>query len=293
MTGNNLESVNYENKNIRVNVDKAWSALKGRLENDGLISEKETSSTRLLTPVLRMAAAMILLAALSISAYFIFSDQSDNMKLAARTDMAEEYGLPLPDGSVVDMNAYSKIQFSLDEAGNRLVKLSGEAYFNVTNDPDRSFIIRTGQAVIRVTGTTFSVRSDLAGNRIEVYVESGSVQFFLAGDYENRIILESGKMGILENNALRMENNLDENYLSWKTRKLTFRKANLGEVARVLNRTYKKEILLGNQNLENCLFTGTFYGQPVDSVVRVIQVAFNLDVHQNKNSFVLSGDGCN
>ena len=90
-----------------------------------------------------------------------------------------------------------------------------------------------------------------------------------------------------------MENNTDENYLSWKTRKLTFRQESLGEVTRVLNRTYKKEFLFENQELENCLFTGTFDQWPVDSVVRVIQLALNLDVEQNQDIFILSGDACN
>ena len=74
---------------------------------------------------------------------------------------------------------------------------------------------------------------------------------------------------------------------------MIFRQTSLGEVARVLNRTYKKEIVFGSKEIENCLFTGTFDRQPVDSVVRAIQLAFSLDIDQNRNSYVLSGEGCN
>ena len=293
MIKNNPESADSENKRIRVDVDKAWSALRGRLETDGLIPEKETISIRFLPPVLRMAAAIVLMVALSATAYFILSSRNDQMRLTAQTDMAEEYGLSLPDGSVVDLNTNSKIQFSQDKSGNRLVKLSGEAFFEVSHDPGRSFIITSGQAVVRVIGTSFSVRSDPAGTHIEVFVKSGSVQFYQAGEDGNMIKLESGNMGILENNVLRMEDNHYENYLSWKTRKLTFRQANLGEVAKALNRTYKKEILFGNDALKECLYTGTFDAQPVDSVIRVLQLTFNLDVDQHMNSYVLSGEACN
>ena len=45
--------------------------------------------------------------------------------------------------------------------------------------------------------------------------------------------------------------------------------------------------------LEDCLFTGTFDQQPVDSVMKVIQIAFNLEMDQDKNSFIFSGSGCN
>jgi ferric-dicitrate binding protein FerR (iron transport regulator) len=292
MLKNNPESANHDDK-IRVDVDQAWSVLKGKLENDGLIPRQETSSRRFVYPIVRMAAAILVLAALGISAYLILSSPGDPMKLAARTDLVEQYSLTLPDGSVVDLNARSKIQYTLDKDGTRMVKLSGEAYFNIARDPDHPFIIRTGQAVVRVTGTSFSVRSDPASGRVEVFVESGSVQLYQANIRDKSIMLESGNMGILDDNALRIEDNNDENYLSWKTRKLTFRQTHLGEVARVLNRTYKKEIIFGSEEIENCLYTGTFDRQPVDSVVRVIQVAFGLEVDQNRNSYVLSGEGCN
>ena len=292
MTEKNTGIVNYDDK-IRVDVDGAWSALKGRLEKEGLIPEQEIPVRRFLTPTLKVAASILVLIALSLGAWFVLTPTENQMNLAVHTNDTEEYGFSLPDGSTVDLNAHSKIQFNQDKDGNRLVRLSGEAYFNVSPDPDRPFIIRTGSAVVRVTGTSFSVRALPDNRRVEVYVESGNVQFYQSGDTEKIIDLESGNMGVLEDNIIKMEVNRDENYLSWKTRKLAFRQSNLGEVAEVLNRTYKKEILFDNDELENCLFTGTFDGQPVDSVVRVIQLAFNLDVDRNRNSYVFSGEGCN
>ena len=292
MTEKNTGIVNYDDK-IRVDVDGAWSALKGRLEKEGLIPEQEIPVRRFLTPTLKVAASILVLIALSLGAWFVLTPTENQMNLAVHTNDTEEYGFSLPDGSTVDLNAHSKIQFNQDKDGNRLVRLSGEAYFNVSPDPDRPFIIRTGSAVVRVTGTSFSVRALPDNRRVEVYVESGNVQFYQSGDTEKIIDLESGNMGVLEDNIIKMEVNRDENYLSWKTRKLAFRQSNLGEVAEVLNRTYKKEILFENDELEKCLFTGTFDGQPVDSVVRVIQLAFNLDVDRNRNSYVFSGEGCN
>ena len=292
MTENNPGIVNYDDE-IRVDVDGAWSALKGRLEQEGLIPEQEIPVRRFLTPALKVAASILVLIALGLGAWFVLTPTENQMNLAVHTNDTEEYGFSLPDGSTVDLNAHSKIQFTQDKDGNRLVRLSGEAYFNVSPDPDRPFIIRTGSAVVRVTGTSFSVRALPDNRRVEVYVESGNVQFYQSGDTEKIIDLESGNMGVLEDNIIKMEVNRDENYLSWKTRKLAFRQSNLGEVAKVLNRTYKKEILFDNDELEKCLFTGTFDGQPVDSVVRVIQLAFNLDVDRNRNSYVFSGEGCN
>ena len=50
------------------------------------------------------------------------------------------------------------------------------------------------------------------------------------------------------------------------------------------------KIRFTNESLEDCLFTGTFDQQPIDSVMKVIQVAFDLDLDQNGKAYVLSGD---
>jgi ferric-dicitrate binding protein FerR (iron transport regulator) len=100
-------------------------------------------------------------------------------------------------------------------------------------------------------------------------------------------------MGVLEQNRLEEEKTIDINYLSWKTRKLTFRQTRLEEVADVLNRTYGINIRFDNEMLEDCPFNGTFDQQPVDSVMKVIQTAFTLNMDQDNNTYIFSGSGCN
>ena len=53
------------------------------------------------------------------------------------------------------------------------------------------------------------------------------------------------------------------------------------------------KIRFTNESLEDCLFTGTFDQQPLDSVMKVIKVAFDLDLDQDGKAYVFSGDGCN
>jgi transmembrane sensor len=287
------ESVNKGDDKIIVDVDRAWSFVKARLENDGLIPSHQGKTRPLSLSLMRIAATILVLVALGTGAYIILSPQENQTDFAFKADRTEEFGLSLPDGSLVDLNSHSRIRYTLDETGNRMVKLNGEAFFNVVPDPEKPFIISTAKAEIMVTGTSFSVWSEPSKDRTEVYVEKGSVQFYQQSDEQSKITLESGKMGVLENNVLSMVDNNDENYLSWKTKKIIFNQTSMEEVARVLSRTYRKEIIFENSELEECLFTGTFDGWPVDSVVQVIKLALSLDVDQNRNSFVLSGQGCN
>lgn len=295
MLKKNWESTEPEEGKIRVDTDQAWMNLRNRLEDDGLLSDPGYRASRkiMLPQMMRVAAAVILLVGLTIISYLILTPDSSSVRLAVSTTDNQEFGILLPDGSVVDLNAHSKFEYRLEESGIRSVKLTGEAWFSVNSDPVHPFIVEAGSGVIKVTGTSFSVRTDPEKDRIEVYVASGSVRFHKARKDNEVLSLEPGTLGVLEQNRLKEEKSIDMNYLSWKTRKLVFRQTRLGEVAGVLNRTYGKNIRFDNEMLEDCLFTGTFDQQPVDSVMKVIQIAFNLEMDQDKNSFIFSGSGCN
>jgi ferric-dicitrate binding protein FerR (iron transport regulator) len=295
MLKKNWESIEPDEGKIRVDTDQAWMNLRNRLENDGLLSDPVDGASRkiMLPQMMRIAAALVVIVGLTIISYLVLTPESGSVRLVASTDETQEYGIQLPDGSEVDLNAFSKFEYRLDKSGNRYVKLTGEAWFNVNSDPVHPFIVEAGKGMIRVTGTSFSVRTNPDQDRIEVYVSSGSVRFHKASEEEKSLSLEPGTMGVLEQNRLEEEKTIDINYLSWKTRKLTFRQTRLGEVAGVLNRTYGKNIRFDNEILEDCLYTGTFDQQPVDSVMKVIQIAFNLDMDQDKNTITFSGNGCN
>ena len=295
MLKKNWESIEPEEGKIRVDTDQAWMNLRNRLEDDGLLSDPVDRASRkiMLPQMMRVAAVVILLVGLTIISYLILTPDSSSVILAVSTNDNQEFGIVLPDGSEVDLNAHSKFEYRMEESGIRSVKLTGEAWFSVSSDPVHPFIVEAGSGVIKVTGTSFSVRTDPDKDRIEVYVASGSVRFHKARKDNEVLSLEPGTLGVLEQNRLKEEKSIDMNYLSWKTRKLVFRQTRLGEVAGVLNRTYGKNIRFDNKMLEDCLFTGTFDQQPVDSVMKVIQIAFNLEMDQDKNTFIFSGIGCN
>ncbi len=293
MLKKNWDSLTQEDKRIEVDVDRAWMDLRNRLEREQLVPGTTSLPGIRLMPVIRVAAAVVLLVALGTISYFLLRPAEQNVRMTARTLEQQTFGLNLPDGSRVDLNADSKITYRLQRSGIRRVTLEGEAFFDVRHNEYSPFIIRAGNGVVRVTGTSFSVRTLPGSDRIEVYVESGNVQFFRSRKQDRMLDLEPGQMGVLEQNRLSKNNSIEPNHLSWKTRKLIFRETRLGDVAGILNRTYSQKIRFTNESLEDCLFTGTFDKQPIDSVVRVIQVAFDLEVGRDGKAYVFSGNGCN
>jgi transmembrane sensor len=294
MLKKNWDSVKREDDPVRIDVDKAWMSLQHRLEREQLIpQDNRQPGMRIIMPrLVRIAAAAILMLALGTSSWLVFRSTDSTIRMTAATLDQQKFGMILPDGSTVDMNANSKLSYKLHVSGVRMVRLEGEAWFDVKHDESRPFIIRAGDGTVRVTGTSFSVRTVPGTDRIEVYVESGNVQFYRSGKQDGKLSLKAGQMGVLEKNQLRETTDMEPNQLSWKTRKLIFRDTRLGDVAGVLNRTYSQNIRFTNESLEDCLFTGTFDQEPIDSVVRVIQVAFGLEVGRDGRAYVLSGDAC-
>jgi transmembrane sensor len=91
------------------------------------------------------------------------------------TSIAQRQSLTLADGSQVDLNAHTSLVV-VDTPAERRVRLAGgQAFFKITKNPNRPFIVDTPAGAIRVTGTAFDVRQSSSGY-IEVTVQEGSVQ---------------------------------------------------------------------------------------------------------------------
>ncbi|MBI5766744.1 MAG: FecR domain-containing protein [Verrucomicrobia bacterium] len=91
------------------------------------------------------------------------------------TPAAQRQTLDLADGSRVELNARTSVQIEITRAERRVRLADGQAFFAVTKDPARPFIVETPAGSVRVTGTKFDVRSESAA-QLEVIVAEGSVQ---------------------------------------------------------------------------------------------------------------------
>lgn len=91
------------------------------------------------------------------------------------TPLAHRQSVTLSDGTRVDLNSQTQLQVAITNSERRVRLLGGEAFFAVHKDPARPFVIETPGGSVRVTGTTFDVRSETAAH-LEVTVVEGSVQ---------------------------------------------------------------------------------------------------------------------
>jgi transmembrane sensor len=91
------------------------------------------------------------------------------------TSLAQRRSFTLSDGTHVELNANTSILVENGRAERRVRLADGEAFFEVSKDKARPFIVDTPGGSVRVTGTRFDVRTD-AGSELDVTVVEGSVQ---------------------------------------------------------------------------------------------------------------------
>lgn len=144
---------------------------------------------------IRSAAAVILII-LSGSLIWL---QTNNLK-TAYCFFAAEKTVTLPDGSEVELTRGAVLRYpaSLGSDGTRQVSLNGQAAFQVSADPVNPFIVDTGEAKVKVTGTSFII-SARSNREIEVLVQSGKVLFYnseIPGPDAFRVGLSAGDMGV-------------------------------------------------------------------------------------------------
>ena len=120
-----------------------------------------------------LAVAGLAAAAVVVLVFWPLSTRVQSEVIA--TAVAQRQSLTLADGTRAELNAQTSLQIELGATERRVRLAGGEAFFTVTKDANRPFVVETPAGSVRVTGTVFDVRSE-ATSPLEVLVVEGSVQ---------------------------------------------------------------------------------------------------------------------
>ena len=193
---------------------KDWDKILAGMNNSALIESPGRSIS--LVKVLRAAAAIFILL---LGTALIMKLSSDNYTIRGTSDTP--VANILPDGSEVFLTKGSRVRYSKEfNKDLREISITGDAFFTVTSDPNRPFIVQTGEAKIKVTGTSFRVSAPYKKDEVEVVVRSGKVLFYNSETYsENsfKVGLGPGDKGIYSSRLNQLNKTHDSQYkqLSW------------------------------------------------------------------------------
>lgn len=168
----------------------------------------------------------------------------------------EQYALKLPDGTEVWLNSSSSLSFRTDinRKEKRIVKLNGEAYFQVAKDPRHLFVVETNNQTIEVLGTHFNLSSYASDETNATTLLEGSVKV-TAGD--RTVILSPGQQATLSNQALAVKQ-VDPGYaVAWKDGIFMFDHEVLTSVMDKIARWYKVKVIYEDDAIKKETFFGT------------------------------------
>ena len=288
-----LEIKNYwkNMKNSRgeekVNVDKAWEHLSNRLEKDKLIRSKKEVTFKP-AYLLRIAAAVIIMATLTFTGKYIISNHYLSLKSVVATSSFEKNRvIELSDGSFITLNRDSKVSFpDKFNTRRRKVKLTGEAFFEISPDSDRPFIIDARNGKVTVLGTSFNVITDNGKNEVEVLVASGRVMV-VSENGARSLTLEPGELGVINNNTSSSMVNTDINYLAWNTEILTYEGTRLEDVFSDLQRVHNISVEVNNNDILNRQITSVFDNESAETIIKTICLSFNLRFEKKDGIYYL------
>ncbi|MGB1241692.1 MAG: FecR family protein, partial [Chitinophagales bacterium] len=147
--------------------------------------------------VLRIAAILLIFFMVGFVFYQSYFNGESPNALVYKTVESEDsiLKIPLSDGSIVWLNQHSTLEYPSSFSSDlRMVKLKGEAFFEVEEDKRKPFVIEAGEANVKVLGTSFNV-INREKTPIEVTVESGKVQFYSKEDKTQEVILVKEEKG--------------------------------------------------------------------------------------------------
>lgn len=167
------------------------------------------------------------------------------------TGRGQRATIRLGEGTTIMLGVASKLRYREPYVGGkRDAYLEGEAYFDVTHDPKRPFVVHAGNAVASDLGTTFGIRAYAGDRAVRVVVARGKVSLHPASA-ESGAVLTDRSVGVVDSaGSVRVTPDVRvESYLGWTRGELAFARAPLGAVLAELARWYDVDFELADAEL--------------------------------------------
>ena len=257
----------------------------------------------------RIAAVLVLAVAVGMVVYLRI-DRLDG-HLAENVDPVEHASVKnepqvegpatiyLSDGSVVWLKENSRLDYPETFAeGVREVILVGEAFFDVSPDSQRPFIIRSSNFTTRVVGTTFKIKDYENEESQEVEVVTGkvivSVRNFTGNNVKELVLKPNRKAVYFKKDNSLVEATSVQSGLqqSFTKSKLVFNEVPLKDIIAVLNVTHDVNITFANESMKRCILTADFTDETLDVSLAVISRTINAKFDRSGRDILLSGRGC-
>lgn len=205
------------------------------------------------------------------------------------SEVGQNRDIQLPDGSTVELGAASSLTARYAN-GQRAIELSaGEAFFTVSHEHDRPFVVAAGPVRIEDLGTAFNVRR--TGQQVTVAVTQGRVRVQAPGDRKQAgMELVAGQQADYDprRGVFSMSSVAVDHVAVWRDNRLEFVNEPLSTVIANVNRYSRRPVQIADPRLGELTFTGTVKINTIDSWIGALPRVFPVQVSSFADHVVLT-----
>ena len=249
-----------------------------------------------LNVLLRIAGILLLPVLCTLVTYLYMDKQVQpfiNNQVMVEAQNGHRAAVILPDGSKVNLNSGSYISYQQSFGKKaREVKLSGEAFFEVTKDPKKKFIVHTEYINIEVLVTTFNVYAYERENTVEMVLLTGKVKINTnKAPYQSYYVKPNEKISLdKQSGSLKIKKTDARFETAWLRDEMVFRSERLETVFDKLERKYGVTIQYDNLKQDNDRFTGSFNNEEITGILDILKIHYHFSYKVQGNKIKIYGD---
>jgi ferric-dicitrate binding protein FerR (iron transport regulator) len=171
------------------------------------------------------------------------------------------------------LNAASTLKYPVAFTGNeRLVELTGEAYFEVTHNKAMPFKVKTGQQQVEVLGTHFNINAYTDEKITATTLLEGSVKVTTTSRNQ-KMIIKPGEQSTVNGDTMNVQEVDTDEAVAWKNGYFLFNDENLAGIMKKVSRWYNVEVEYKDISLQSLIFSGTVSKyQNVSQVIKTLEL---------------------
>lgn len=240
--------------------------------------------------MLKIAAVLLpLIIVGSVLLYSLFQQNNDTGNMIVSVERGNKALITLPDQSKVWINANSTIEYSQAQTKTRYVTLTGEAFFKVTEDKTRPFIVSMKDLEIEVLGTSFNAKARENSDIIETSLVEGSIKL-KSNSFAQNYYLKPNEKAIFNKTTRLVEIAQTDNDLetAWVYNRLKFSSERFEDVLNLIEEWYGVEIINECPDISNDLISGTFKEENIENALQSLIIQYpNIKFKRQKNSIII------
>ena len=190
------------------------------------------------------------------------------------TRAGEKKIITLSDGSTVTLNNDSELEYPKKFSDSvREVHLKGEAFFEVSKNKLKPFVVKSDKLSIQVLGTSFNVRHYNTDKDISVVVASGKVGVNAKGSKKIWLLAPGNQLIYNKTTSLAKHNLVNpSDYTAWQRNELIFKAERLEDICKRLERWYDVKISIRNARLKNKRISLKQKNESLSTVIKMLGI---------------------